>query len=127
VNNRRNKTDQLEAEINRLAKACKLEGWNSFVTEMTMPGSIYLPLATGRPELIRVIKPIDLTAEQVAPMLNVIATLIETNVALRDHAAQLAHLVETWADAFKHLHGVGEKIERFANFKSNTTGDEDDA
>jgi hypothetical protein len=123
MNNRRNKTEQLDAEITRLAKACKLDGWNSFVDEMTMPGSVYLPLATGRPELIRVIKPCDLTAEQVKPMLNMIATLIETNVALRDHAAQIAHMVEIWADAFKHLHSVGEKIERFANFKTVTEED----
>lgn len=114
----RNKTAELDAEITRLAEICKLDRWTSFIDVMRVPGDMYPALATGRPELIKLMQPRDLKAEEVKVLFDVIAGLIETNFALREHAEQVAKMVENWTDAFSQLRSVGDKIEHFANFKT---------
>jgi hypothetical protein len=122
-NKTRVKVDEFEADIVRLSKDCKLDGWMSLVDEVKVPPDIFAALFTGRPEVIKLIKARDLTAAEAAPLFAVIATLIETNAALREHAVMTARLVNNWADAFKQLHGVGKKVQRFASFDSIAEGD----
>lgn len=115
--NRKNKTQELDDQIKRLALECKLDSWNAFIEDMNVPSDIYTALASGRPELIALIRPRALTADEAKPLFAIIASLIGTNMALREHAEQLAHFVSNWADAFVQLQSVGNRIERFANFE----------
>jgi hypothetical protein len=111
------KSEELDIKIKRLAEQCKLDSWTSFVDEMKIPGDLYPALASGRAELLRLVQPRDLSADEAKVLLNIIATLMNTNMALREHAEQLALFTHNWADAFKQLKSVGERIERFANFE----------
>jgi hypothetical protein len=121
---RGSKAQELENDIRRLASECKLDSWTMFVDEMKVPGDIYPALATGRPELIKLIQPRELAADEAKVLFDIIGTLINTNMALREHASQVAHFMDTWADAFKHLHSVGDKVQRFANFRHDDVEDE---
>jgi len=109
--------EEFDAQVTDLATRCRLTDWSSFIEEMQVPGDIAPALITTRPELLRAVQPRALTAEETAAVYKVMAGLIETNNALREHAQQLAIFTETWAGQFAGLQSVGRKIERFANFR----------
>jgi hypothetical protein len=94
------------------------------VDELKIPAELYPALATGRPELIKLAAPRDLTATEAEALYKIIGCLIETNVALREHAAQLAVFVGQWSDAFKHLRSLGDRINRFAMFDKQQIEDD---
>lgn len=121
---RRNKAQELDDEIKRLAGECKLDRWTSLVEEIKVPGDMYPALASGRPELIKLIQPRDLSAEEAKVLFDIIASLIGTNIALREHAQQLAQFTDNWTEAFKHLHSIGNRIQRFANFDREVADEE---
>jgi hypothetical protein len=123
-----NKADELDAEIKRLASMAKLDGWNAFVEELKLPQDVYPALISNRPELLRLIQPRAMNEQEAGAILKVLAGVIETNIALRQHAEQLAQFTSRWTDAFKHLRSLGERIENFANFKhrSAAEGGEDE-
>lgn len=121
MNDRKNKAQELDETIKRLASECRLDAWTAFVDEMRVPGDMYPALASGRPELIKLIQPRALTAEEAKPLFDIIASLIGTNMALREHAEQLALFTHNWATAFTALRSVGERIERFAMFDHGDT------
>jgi hypothetical protein len=107
---------ELDADIARLSKAAKLDGWAAFVRELDIPMDIYPAIASGRTELLAMIRPRDYSKEEMVKIFKLIAGLIETNVALREHAEQTSHLVDIWSDAFKQLESLGQRIKRFATF-----------
>jgi hypothetical protein len=124
MNDRKNKAQELDEQIKLLASECRLDAWTAFVDEMAVPGDMYPALASGRPELLKLIQPRAMTADEAKPLFDIIASLIATNMALREHAEQLALFAHNWADAFKALHSVGERIERFAKFEHRDYDDE---
>src|SRR5262245_37542622 len=83
------KQNALTEQIARLRDWAKLDSWNAFVEELHAPPEIALALATGQAELIRLAKPRPLTAEDCAALYKLIAGLLDTNAALREHAAEL--------------------------------------
>ena len=103
--------------IDQLSKSAKLDSLTSFVDEVRVPADIYAALQSGRPELIRIVQPRPLAEDDCRELYKLIAVLIETNMAFRAHAEQVAQLVNIWADAFKQLERVGLRIENFANFR----------
>lgn len=111
------KVQELNARITKLAARAKLNSWNSFVEELQVPSEIYPALLTNRMELLKLAKPRELSVKECAGLYQLIGGLIETNSALREHAAEVAHQTKIWADAFKQLHAVGQRIEKFAQFK----------
>lgn len=111
------RTEALDAFIDECGTKCTLTGWNAFVEELAVPPDMFPALVTNRPELLKAAKPRAMSAEEVAVLYKLIAGLIETNSALREHAEMLAQSVDSWADAFKQLRSVGNKIQRFANFE----------
>jgi hypothetical protein len=117
LNKKESAIEALDAQITDLATRCRLDDWSSFIEELQVPGDIAPALITGRPEMLRAVQPRALTAEETAALIKVLGGLIETNNALREHARQLATFTEQWTTLFTGLHNVGEKIERFANFK----------
>jgi hypothetical protein len=120
---RKTKAEALDDEIRRLAALCKLDSWTAYVDPMTVPSDIYPALLSGRPELLKAVQPRALSADESKVLFDIIGNLIETNIALRDHASQLASFTHIWTDAFKQLHSVGERIERFAKFQHGDGGD----
>lgn len=112
-----NKTEELDALINELGPRCRLDSYTSFVQELPVLRELMPALATGRTELLAAANPRPLSQDECAAMFKLVGGLIETNFALREHAEQLALMTTNWAQAFKHLHSVGDKVARFANFQ----------
>lgn len=110
-------TEQLDDMITELGAQMKLGGWNEFVEAVDMPADLAAGLLTGRTEILRAATPRAMTEAECATLYKLIIVLIETNMALRTHAEQLAHQVNLWAQSFKQLDTVGRRIEAFANFK----------
>lgn len=108
----------LDEEITRLAKLGKLEKWNAFVKEISIPMEFYPALATGRTELLRLAPPRNFTDEEMKQIYDLVATLLETNMALREHASQVAQMVGLWQDTFGGQVNHAMRIERFANFQT---------
>lgn len=123
---RHNRAVELDAEIKRLSVACRLDAWNAFVEEMKVPGDIYPALASGRPELIKLVQPRALTADEAKVLFDIIASLIGTNIALREHAEKVAQLVDNWAGMFAGLQGTGQRIQRFAQFDRDASLDDEE-
>lgn len=119
----RDRADDFIREI--AGKVQSLDGWNSFVETLTIPQDLMIPLITGRDELVTLATPRAMTAEETAQLYKAIGVLIRTNMALRDHAQEVAIMVGIWSDAFKQLHSLGTRIDSFAHFR--TTQDSEDA
>jgi hypothetical protein len=115
----------LDERIAELSARCKLDGWSSFVETLSLPQDVYPALLTGRPELLRLVQPRALSADEAGKLLKALGVLIETNMALREHAEQMAQLVDNWSGMFAGLHSTGEKIQRFANFERITAEGEE--
>jgi Trm5-related predicted tRNA methylase len=110
----------LDELVKQLSKEAKLDSWNSFVTELKVPQDIIPAIITGRPELLMLATPRAMSAEEVKDLYKLIGGLVETNIALREHTAKVAQLVDNWGNNFKALQSIGEKIRNFANFKLST-------
>lgn len=121
---KRDKTQELNELITDLASRCKLDNWNQFTEEVKVPAELLPALMSGRTELLKLVPPRALTAEEAAAMYKLVAVLMETNAALKEHAEQLALFTQNWADAFKHLHSLGNRIKRFAMFDHRESEDE---
>lgn len=118
--------DELNAKIADLAARATMNDWNAFVRELPVPHDLMLALMTARPELIRLVQPREYSAKEMMAMFELVAGLLETNAALREHAQQVSHLVSNWASAFDQLRSIGEKIELFANFQHDQIERDDD-
>ena len=116
----------IDQRIRDLSARAKLDSWTSFVEEIQVPMDIAPAMVTGRPELIRLATPRDYKAEEVGALLKLIAGLLETNAALREHAEQVAQLTSNWTSAFQTLDTVGRKIGRFAQFRHDDAAAEDE-
>lgn len=123
---RPDKAHELNEQIKRLASECRLDSWTALVKDTAVPGDIYPALSSGRPELIALIQPRDLTAAEAKVLFDIIASLIGTNIALKEHAQQLALFTKIWADAFKQLESVGDRVQRFAQFQHDAGEDEEE-
>lgn len=116
-------TQELDDRITEMNNRMSLASWNSFVNELSVPQDIMPALASNRPELMKLIPARELSKAECQVLYHLIAGLIETNAALREHAQEVAHQVDIWAQAFKQLQTVGFRIQEFANFRRS---DEDD-
>jgi hypothetical protein len=115
---------ELNAEIARLIRECKLDSWNIFISELRVPGDLIPALMAGRAELVNLAQPRAMSAEEVADLYTLIATLLGTNIALRDHAEELSVLVKNWMSQFAGLKGVADQIDHFANFRRFTDSED---
>jgi len=118
---RPSRDQELDAEITRLSELSSLKSWNDFVEALTVPSDLLPALMSNRAELVKLVKAHALDAAEHRVYLELIAGLIKTNAALRDHAAQVAQLVENWTAHFTGLHATARRVSAFANFKHLTT------
>jgi hypothetical protein len=120
-------SEQLQDDVVALAHRAKLDGWNEFIEELKVPSELYPALMTMRPQLLKMVQPRALSADEAATLYQLIWGLMETNAALRQHAEGVAKLVHDWSAAFKSLERVGRKIEDFAQFRITEEDDDDEA
>src|SRR6185369_5484759 len=125
-NRRQERRAERESYMEAILAKAGLESWNSFVTELPVPSDIAPALISSRAELLKIVKPRALSAEECATLYKLIGGLLDTNNALREHAKDLAQLVDNWEGNFKGLASLGFRIKNFANFKAPTNFDEDD-
>lgn len=118
--------ERMNADLDRLAEDAKIDSWTDFVDALNVPNDLFPALMTNRPELVKLVKARPLSAEEHRVYLDLIGGIMETNAALREHAAQVAKLTGIWADNFKALRNVGQRIERYASFKRSTSTDGED-
>jgi hypothetical protein len=109
--------EALDEQVTDLAARCRLKDWSYYIESIELPNDVLPALMTGRPELLQHLQPRALTEEETAKLYKALGALIETNMALREHAEQLAQLTANWAQQFRGLQGVGNKIQNFANFR----------
>lgn len=102
--------------IDELAKATKLEDWTSFVETLQIPGDIMPAIITQRPEMLKMVQPRQLSQPEHQAYINLIAGLIETNTALRQHAAEVARLAGNWMNMVSGMVGLAQRVKRFASF-----------
>ena len=120
-----NKVDELNAQIRELAKRANLEGWNSFVEELKVPSELVPALITMRTELIKLAPVRTLTPDEAQALYTLIAGLIETNMALREHAQNISSMVKNWIGAINGFVGVAHKISRFSEFRHDEVNEDD--
>lgn len=120
------KDHQLDEQIRDLAKRARLDGWNAFVEELKVPSDLFPALITMRPELVRLAPKRPLTADEAEALYKLIAGLIETNIALREHASNVKIMVENWYGAIRGLVKTAGRIGRFAEFRHDDAAAEDD-
>jgi LmbE family N-acetylglucosaminyl deacetylase len=114
---RETRTDRLAAKLTELRNRMKLDSWNAYITEMQVPSDLYPAMMTQRTQLMP--NPSAKSADEVEILYDIIATLIDTNAALREHTEQTAILVGEWTDAFKSLATLAQHISMFANLKQS--------
>ena len=115
--------EQLSHRI-RLAQAGSLESWNSFVRELNVPNDFIPAIAASRSELLRAVKPRAMSEEEAKVVFELVAGLIDTNIALRAHAQELATLVMNWQKMSRGMMTVAGQISDFANFRAGDDGEE---
>lgn len=108
---------ELNDLIDRLNDASGLDDWNAYAESVDVPGELFPALMTGRPELLALLQPRAMTAEEVGKLYKLISVLVRTNQLLQQHARAVAHQVDIWSDSFKQLATVGHRVQLFANFK----------
>jgi len=114
----------LDYFIRERGSSCQLESWTSFIREMQVPADLAAAFVTGRPELVKTVIPRAMDAREVKILLDLIANLLETNEALREHAHDVATSITIWAGSFKQLETVGRQLERFAKFERVVADDD---
>ena len=118
---KRHETQEIRAEM--LGRIAKLEGPNYFTEAVNVPSDLAAAIITSRPELLRAVRPKALTVEECDALYKVLSTLIETNMALREHANEVAQMAKNMMGGFTTIQRVGEQIAAFASF--NQARDED--
>lgn len=119
--------ERIGIEIADYRRKAKLDSWNSFVEELQVPSDLYPAIMSNRPELVRAVRPRDLPAYQVEILYKLIAGLIETNAALRQHTERVAQLTDNLNAAMTQFTRAALSIQQLANFTvSDNTGDDDE-
>lgn len=117
--------ERMDALLEDLTERTKLRSWSAFVEDSRVPSDLMPAVITQRAELVRVVKPRILTASEHEVYLSLIATLLETNQALREHAQHVAQLTNNLVGHLTGFHSAARNIEHFANFRAIDNGDEE--
>lgn len=111
------KAQRLDAVLAEIQRVAQLDGWTSFVASLSLPQDAYPALLTGRPELLAALQPRALTEQEAGELYKALGVLLRTNTALREHAEQVAILVDQWNAEFAALRSLGDQITHFATFR----------
>lgn len=123
---KQDRVDRLEVIIKEIEEGTTLEYWSSLIEEISCPPEVAVALATMRPELMKLAKPRELTAEEAAALYRVIEVLIRTNFALQKHAIETAKMVNIWSSSFQQLESLGYRINEFASFRRPESNEDEE-
>ena len=104
----------------------KMRSWSSLVEEVKVANDIGVALATGRPELMKLVRPRAISEEESKHLFHLIAVLIETNQLLQKHAALTAKAV---ASVLQNVQGAQRSLGRLhqlANFHPAMDDEDED-
>ncbi len=118
---------QTDEEAERLLEQIqeKMQTWSSLARDVKVPADFQPALMTGRPELMRLVKPRELSAADSAVFIDLIACLLETNSLLQQHASLVAKVVNQVASNARGTANAVVRLEHYANFVL-PPNDEDD-
>jgi hypothetical protein len=119
---KRNITREYRAEI-----LAKLDQIDAFTETVQVPRDFLPALMAGRPELLKIAQPRDMTAAEVKQLYDLIGVLVETNMALREHAHEVAKLTHNLLGGFTAVQSAARQIDHFANFRAPEDDADDDA
>jgi hypothetical protein len=120
------KQESHEHRAAMLQRIAKLEGPNFFTQAVDMPADLAAGIITSRPELLRAVRPRALNEQECAVLYNLLSTLIETNMALREHAQEVATMTKNMMGGFTTVNRVADQLKSFANFDQRTAEEEED-
>jgi len=123
--NRSRAAEERLTNLKELAARAKIDAPNAFTEVVNCPQDLFLALQTGRPELIKHVKSRPLSEEEGAAVYHLVAVLIETNMALREHAQIVATMADQWRSMVKGSLDFVTQIDNFANFHHDQIDDED--
>lgn len=96
----------------------RMRSWHELSEDVKgpLPNMIVAAVSSGRPELARLAIGEGATPEMTA-LINLIASLLETNSALQSHAERLADQTRQMRQNLKGLFRLAHRIESFAEFR----------
>jgi len=112
-----------EIDADRLATIiAQMRSWSELTETVdgALPSEIVAALQTGRPELISAFTP---KRPLIAGLVNLVRVLLQTNIALQDHAQELAKRTRMLDEHLKGLITTCRRIDDFANFRHYDDGD----
>ena len=101
-----------------------LESWDCLTEEVTAAPDVMLALMSGRPELLAIVQPRALSPEEHGQLIHLLQVVLSTNRQLQRHSEQVAQQAGHVLGHMKGLQRSLDKLEDFANFRSET-GDDD--
>jgi len=116
---------EFEALLSRLEDESVLQSWASFAEAMDVPRELAPALATGRMELLKLVRPRPLTEEECGTVYHLIGVLVRTNQHLKDHAMGLAKMAELLEMQQKGVGRMLRMMHNYAEFRRASEGDED--
>jgi hypothetical protein len=120
--------DRFNDQMRELKEKAPLLRSPSDLTEVvSVPNDLAMAFATGRVELLKLAQPRAMDADEVATLYNLIRVLLETNIALREHAEAVAQLAYTVHDNLRGVVGSAALLEAFADFRATDDAEEEDA
>ena len=119
-------TERLNAEIDELSGKTSLDGWNAFIRNLQVPGDVAPAIMSARGELLRLVPPRELSADEHKVYLDLIGGLLETNAALRRHAEQVSQIAEQLRPLVKGFAKTCLRLEGFARFEKTDDVVEDE-
>lgn len=109
--------EEREALVRAIRDGRALRGPNEFVAEVKVPADLAAALASGRTELLALVRPRAIEAEEFMALVHLISVLLRTNLALQEHAREVAVMAKTLSGNFKGLVGFIRQVEQFADFR----------
>lgn len=107
------------------ARTAHLRAPNELTETVAVPREFAVALMTRRPEMMRLVQPRALTVEECAAVYQLVATLIETNDALINHAQGVETLADNVTQQFKGVTSMLRQLEDFAAFRESDDDSEE--
>lgn len=119
--------DHLNALVLKIADKNLIDSPMALVGEVDIPSFLAAAFLTNRPEMVEsCANGRSLDVAETSAVMRLLAVLMQTNQALREHAEGLAIMTDSWLTAFKGIATVGGKIGDFANFRALQTDQDED-
>jgi len=103
----------------------RLKASNEFTADVSVPPDLYPGFAASRPVLLRAWQERAFSAEESRQVVDALATLLETNQALREHAAAVEQQVTNVRTLLKGAMTSVQRLRDLAAFRTPTEGEDE--